>query len=98
MRPKASSDLPFDHLQLELGNRLGGIETLRAGLRAIHDGVAAVKAERVFEIVEPLAGRFITRVRDPARGLQQRGGAEEALAVPPIARTRGRAAGAQDAL
>ena len=90
--------LPLDHLELEFGNRLGRIETLRAGLGAVHDGVAAIEPERVFEIVEPLAGGFIAAVLDPAGRLQQRGGSEEALAVPPIARAGGRAAGAQDAL
>ena len=35
-------NLPLDHLLLDLGDRLRGIESLRAGLRAIHDGVAAI--------------------------------------------------------
>src|SRR6266404_9567970 len=94
----AASDLTLDHLQLQLGNRLGRVEALRAGLGAVHDGVAAVEPERVLEIVEPLAGGLVAGILDPARRLQQRGGAEETLAVPPIARARGRAAGAQDAL
>src|ERR1700730_632257 len=89
---------PLDQLQLEFGNGLGWIETLRAGLGAVHDGVAAIKPERVFEIVEPLAGGFIAAVLDPAGRLQQCGRPQEAFAVPPIARTRGRAAGAQDTL
>src|SRR6202008_4101572 len=71
---------------------------LWAGFGAVHDGVAAIKPERILEIVEPLAGCFIARVLDPARCLQQRGRSKEALAVPPIARARGRAAGAEDAL
>src|SRR3954471_19095968 len=90
-------DLPLDQLQLEFGDGLRRVEAFRAGFGAIHDGVAAVEPERVFEIVEALAGRFIARILDPARGLQQRGGAEEALAVPPVARARGRAARAQNA-
>src|SRR6185312_8108525 len=73
-------DLPLDHLQLELGDRFRRVEALRAGLGSIHDGVAAVEPERVFEIVEPLVGP------------------EEAVAVPPVARAGGRAAGAEDAL
>src|SRR6478672_1004221 len=95
---RAISHLPFDELEFKLGDRLGGVESLRAGLGAVHDGVAAIEPERVFEIVEPFAGGFVAAVRDPAGRLQQRGGAEEAIAVPPIARARGRAAGAQDAL
>src|SRR5216684_965084 len=90
-------NLAFDQLQLELGNRLGGIEALRAGLGAVHDGVATIEPERVLEIVEPLAGGFVARILDPSRGLQQRGRPQEALAVPPIARAGRRAAGAQDA-
>src|SRR5438093_4272912 len=91
-------DLPLDHLQLELGDGFGRVEALWAGLGAVHDGVAAVEPERVFEIVEPFAGGFIAGIFHPARRLQQRGRAQEALAVPPIARARGRAAGAEDAL
>src|SRR5205823_14370252 len=64
---------------------------------AIHDGVAAIEPERVLEIVEPLAGSLIAAIGDPARRLQQRGRTEKTFAVPPIARARGRAAGAQDA-
>src|SRR5262245_45849341 len=94
----ARSYLPLDHHPLDLGDRLGGIEPLRAGLGAVHDGVAAIEPERVLENVEPLAGRLVAAVVEPAARLQQRGGAEEALAVPPVARAGGRAAGAQNAL
>src|SRR5258705_10579749 len=76
---------PLDQLQLEFGNRLGGIEALRAGFCAVHDGVAAIQSERIFEIVEPLAGCLITAVLAPARRLQQCPGPQEALAVPHIA-------------
>jgi len=44
-------DLPLDHLQLEVGDRLGRVQILRAGLGAVHDGVAAVQPERILEIV-----------------------------------------------
>src|SRR3954447_25607237 len=91
-------DLPLDHLHLELGDGFRRVEALRAGLGAVHDGVAAIEAERILEIVEPLAGGLIPRIRHPAVGLEQRGGTEIALAVPPIARARGRAAGAENAL
>src|SRR5215467_8753713 len=59
--------------------------------------MAAIKPERVFEIVEPLAGGFVAGVGDPACRLQQRGRTEETLAVPPIARAGGRTTGAEDA-
>src|SRR5690348_18498259 len=41
--------ISLDHLQFELGNRLGGIEPLRTGFCAVHDVVAAIEAERVLE-------------------------------------------------
>src|SRR6476619_848335 len=68
-------DLPLDHLQFEVGDRLGRVQILRAGLGAVHDGVAAVQPERILEIVEPLAGGLVSAVIDPAGRLQQRGGA-----------------------
>src|SRR5271156_237927 len=81
-----SSDLPLDQFQLELGDRFRWIEALRAGLGAVHDGVAAIEPERVLETVEPLAGGLIAAILDPARRLQQRGRPQETFAVPPIAR------------
>src|SRR5580704_11138563 len=92
------SNRPFDHHLLDLGDRLGRIEALGAGLGAIHDGVAAVEPERIFQLVEPLALGLVAAVGQPAIGLQQDGGPEIALAGPPVGRARGRAAEAQDAL
>src|SRR5260370_29499143 len=90
-------NLPLDQLHLEFGDRLGRVEALRAGFGAVHDGVAAIEPERILEIVEPLAGGLVAGILDPARRLQQRRGAQEAFAVPPIARAGGRAAGAEAA-
>src|SRR5204862_379576 len=75
---------PHHHQLLDLGDRLGRVEALGAGLGAVHDGVAAVEAERVLERVEPLAGPLVAAVGDPAIGLQQHGRPEIALAVPPV--------------
>src|SRR5712675_1949209 len=97
-KPRSRLNLPRDHHLLDLGDRLGGVEALRAGLGAVHDGMAPVEPERILEVVEALAGRLVARILDPAMRLQERGGTEKALGVPPVARTRGRAAGAQDAL
>src|SRR3569833_1962451 len=55
-------NLALHHLALVIGDRLGRVETLGAGLGAVHDGVAAIKPEGFFEIVEPLASRFIAAV------------------------------------
>jgi len=60
--------------------------------------VAAVQAERIFERVEPLAGHLVAAVDEPAIRLEQDRGPQELVAVPPITRTRRRAARAQDAL
>src|SRR5262249_61922491 len=92
----ARSHLPLDQHLLDLGDGLGGVEALRAGRGAIQDGVAAVEPERVFEIVEPLAGCLVAAGHDPTVRLQQDGRPEEALAFPPIAGTAGRAAEAED--
>src|SRR5580704_13400984 len=58
--------LPLDQGAFDLGDGLGRVEVFWAGLGAIHDGVAAVQAKRVFQIVEPLAGGFVARIYDPA--------------------------------
>src|SRR5262249_21151060 len=91
------SVLPRNHLLAELRDRLRRIQSLRAGLRTIQDGMTAVEPERVLEEIEPFAGGLIARIRDPALCLQQRRRAHIALGIPPVARTRGRAAGAEDA-
>src|SRR6478672_13098615 len=96
-RSDRGSHLPLDEHLLDLGDGLGRVEALRAGLGAIHDRVAAVEPERVLKIVEPLAACLVAAVHDPAVRLQQDGRPEEALAGPPIAGTAGAAAGAENA-
>ena len=76
---QARLDLALDHLHLEFRDGLGGVETLRARLGAVHDGVAAVEAERILEVVETFAGGFVTGILDPAGGLKKGGRAEEAV-------------------
>src|SRR6185312_11830075 len=65
------SNRPLDQHLLDLGDRLRRVEALRAGLGAVHDGVAAVEPERILEIVEPLALGLVAAVGQPAIGLQQ---------------------------
>src|SRR5262245_8482841 len=96
--PPCLLNLPVHHLALDAGDRLRRVEPLRAGLGAVHDGVAAVEPERVLELVEALAFLLVAAVVDPAARLQERRGTEEPLGIPPVAWARGRAAGAQDAL
>src|SRR5579863_2793992 len=63
---------PLHQHALDGGDRPRGIEVLRAHVGAVHDGVAAVQAERILELVEPLTRGFITAVDDPAIRGQQR--------------------------
>src|SRR5260221_5002288 len=96
--PPERSNRAFDHHLLDLGDRLGRIEALGAGLGAVHDGVAAIEPERILELVEPLARGLVAAVGEPAIGLQQDGWPKITLAGPPVGRARCRAAEAQDAL
>src|SRR5262245_29985748 len=87
-----------DQPPLERSNRRCRVQPLGAGLGAVEDGVAAVEPERVLELIEALARALVPAVLDPAVRLQQDGRAEITVAVPPIGRAGGRAAGAEDAL
>ena len=46
--------------------------------------MAAVKAEGVLKVIEALTGGFVAAVLNPAVGLEERGGAEISVAVPPV--------------
>src|SRR5262249_61822487 len=98
IKSNRGSHLPLDHHPLDLGDGLGWVEVLGAGLGAVHDGVAAVEAERILEVVEALPGGLVAAVLEPAVGLKQRGRSEETPAVPPIAPAGGRAGRAEGAL
>src|SRR5690606_19569073 len=94
----ARSGAAGHHQLLDLRDRQGRVQALRAGPRAVHDGVATVQLERVLEVVQARTGVLVARVHDPAVGLQQDRRAQVALAAPPVARAAGRAAGAREAL
>ena len=48
----------LNHLLFDFSNCLGRIEAFRAGFRAVHDRMATIQAERVFEFFEAaLLGR-----------------------------------------
>src|SRR6202140_330664 len=89
--------IAFGHHPLGVGNRTRRIEPFRAGVGAVHDGVAAIETERILEPVEALAGVLIPTVDKPAGRLQQNRWAEIAILVPPVTRARGRAAKAKNA-
>ena len=46
----------------DLGNRFGRIKAFRADLRTVHNGVAAIELERIFEIIETLTRRLIAAI------------------------------------
>jgi hypothetical protein len=73
-----------DHLLLDFGDGLTGIETLGASARAVHDCVATVKLEVVVKSLQTLLRRLVTRVDDPAVGLHEYSGAEVLVAIPPV--------------
>ena len=60
MSGRVTYGLPtLKHLLFDFGDSLGRIEVLGTGLGAVHDGVTAVKSERVFQRVEPFTCGFI---------------------------------------
>ena len=90
-------DRAFDHHLLDLGDRLRRVQVLGARLGAVHDGVATIEPERIFQLVEPLALGLVAAIGDPAIGLQQNGRAQIALAAPPLTGAGGGAAETKDA-
>src|SRR5438105_13588079 len=86
------------HHPLGVGNRARRVEPFGAGPGAVHDGVASIETERVLEPVEAFAGALISAVDKPAVRLQEDRWANIAVRVQPVARARGRAAAATNAL
>jgi len=78
------SKLAFDHHLLDLADRLGWVQTLGAGFCAVHDCVAAIQTEWIFQLIQPFTCRLIPAVDDPAIGVQQGCRTEVAITVPPI--------------
>src|SRR3546814_963506 len=95
--PTVALLLPRQHQLLDLADRLGRVQALRTGARAVQDGVAAVQLERILEVVQARTGVLVAAVDDPEVSLQQHCRTEVAVAVPPVARATGSAAHAQDA-
>src|SRR3546814_10474552 len=63
----------------------------------VHDGVAAIETERVFQFVKPFARHFVAAVDQPAIGLKENGRTKKLVRIPPIAWATRRTAGAQNA-
>ena len=68
--PPVASDGALGHHLLGFSNRLGRVETLGADIGAVHDGVAAIETEGIFQLIETLTRQFIATVSQPAIGLQ----------------------------
>ena len=85
-KPRAVSALndPFHHHAFDMGNRFGRVQTLRAGLGAVHDGVATVELERIFQFVQTLAGRFVATVDNPPVRMQKGSWPQIPVTVPPV--------------
>src|SRR5210317_485031 len=58
-------EFSFRQHLLRLGDGQSRIQAFRTGLRAVHYRVTAIKPEWIFEFIEPLAGRLVTRVDEP---------------------------------
>jgi hypothetical protein len=84
MSKKSYKALSESHGLLELGDGESGVETLGTCPGAVQDGVAAVEGHGVVEGVLAGGGSLVTRVGDPAVGLEEDGGAEVLLRVPPV--------------
>src|SRR5690606_41986917 len=83
---------------LDLADRMRRVGPLRTDVGAVHDRMATEQAVWIFQIVQSLAGGFVAAIHDEPVGLQQAGGADELVGVPPERRARRGAARAQDAL
>lgn len=97
--PHILSTIPSSksHHLLNLRNRLPRIQPLGTSPRAIQNSMAPIQTHAIIQRRLPLTLVFIPAVGEPAVGLQQDGGAEVLLAVPPVGRAGCAAAGAEDA-
>ena len=71
-------------LELELGDCLRRVETLRARPGTVEDRVAPVQAHGVVESGLAFLLVFVSRVDNPAVGLKEDGGTQVLLRVPPV--------------
>lgn len=86
------------HALLDLGDGQRRVEALRARPRAVENGVATVQAHAVVQSIPALSELLVTGIGDPAVGLEEDGGTEVLLLVPPVGWAGRRAAGAENAL
>jgi hypothetical protein len=77
------------HALLDFGNCQCWVQSLGARPRAVENRVASVQAHTVVERILSLGLLLVSRVGDPAVRLEQDGGAEVLLLVPPVGWARG---------
>src|SRR5688572_3278191 len=75
-----------------------GIQSLWAGARAVENRVATVELEWIFKLIQSLTRRLIATVAEPSIRLEEDGGAEKPICVPPVTWATCRTAKAEDAL
>src|SRR5690349_16629815 len=80
---QASSYRSFDHPILDALNSAGWIQALGAHIHAIHDGMAAEQAIRIFEVVQPFRSRLVAAVGNEAVRLQQSCRSYKLVRIPP---------------
>ena len=86
------------HLLLNLRNGQSRVETLRTSPRTIQNSMAAIQTHAIIQCRLPLLLFLISRVSQPPIALQQHRRPKVFLAVPPVGRAGGRAAGTENAL
>mmetsp|Transcript_45657 Transcript_45657/g.102900 ORF Transcript_45657/g.102900 Transcript_45657/m.102900 type:complete len:207 (-) Transcript_45657:234-854(-) len=96
--PMALRSMALCHLQLNLGDSFARVQVLGARLAAIHDRLAPVHLESVVEERQALLLLSVPAVCQPTVRLQQDGGPQVLILIPPVRGARRRAARAQDAL
>ena len=67
-------------------------------IRTVKDGVTAIQAHLVLKLLLAMCFISIPRVGNPAVGLHEGRWAQVLVLIPPVGGTRGRAAGAENAL
>ena len=80
----SSSQSSESHTLLDLSDSQRRVQALGARSRAVEDGVASVQAHAVVERILALGRLLVSRVGDPAVGLQEHGRAEVLFLVPPV--------------
>jgi len=69
---------------------------LRAGFRAIEDGVTSIETHFILQLYSALRTMVISRISHPAISLHQRRGTEVLILIPPVAGATSRAASTEN--